>query len=249
MDKLSLTSKRLLMAGIVVGFAVVIALVLRDARAPAPPAGEHAVATTAAAKVPRSAPSISLPGYRTLDSEDDQMSMDDEVTESIIKKDKKLETFMRYYKAVVPDDETRREYHKFLSDSATMKAMAEDLMDPGGGHPQPTEYSRRLMLVDYFEAALDWKDNPQRQNLIALTQDIITRDNFRGDQDTERRQVLGGTKMELYRLLVAQDPQRANELIAQAKGTRMEPLVNWMAQEDIHRRTREAEIIKEADQR
>jgi hypothetical protein len=127
--------------------------------------------------------------------------------------------------------------------------MAEDLMDPGGGHPQPTEYSRRLMLVDYFEAALDWKDNPQRQNLIALTQDIITRDNFRGDQDTERRQVLGGTKMELYHLLAAQDPQRAGELIAQAKGTRVEPLVNWMVQEDIHRRTREAEIIKEAEQR
>jgi hypothetical protein len=247
MDKLSLTSKRLLIAGIMVGFAAVVALVLRDAGAPAAPAGAHTVATTAAAKAPRSAPSISLPGHSIIDDGDDLMSMDDEVTESIVKKDKKLETFMRYYKAVVPDDQTRREYHKFLSDSATMKAMAEDLMDPGSGHPQSTEYYRRLMLVDYFEAALDWKDNPQRQNLIALTQDIITRDNFRGDQDTERRQVLGGTKMELYRLLVAQDPQRAGELIAQAKGTRMEPLVTWMTEEEIHRRTREAEIIKEAE--
>jgi len=148
----------------------------------------------------------------------------------------------------VPDEQTRHEYHKLLSDPAMMTAMAEDLMDPGSGHPQSTEYYRRLMLVDYFEAGLSWKDNPQRQKLVELTQDIITKDNFRGDQDTERRQVLGGVKMELYRLLYAQDAQKAGELVAQAKGTRMEPLVNWMAEEELRRRTREAEILKEADE-
>lgn len=253
MDKLSLTSKRLLVAGTVVGIAVVVAVVVvlgvRDADAPAPAAGEHTAATPTAAKVPRSAANPALPGRQLVEDADELMSMDDEVTESIIKKDKKLETFMRYYKSVVPDELTRREYHKFLSDPATMKAMAEDLMDPGSGHPQSTEYYRRLMLVDYFEAALDWKDNPQRQNLVAMTQDIITKDNFRGDQDTDRRQVLGGTKMELYRLLYAQDPQFAGQLVAQAKGTRMEPLVDWMAQEEIHRRTREAEILEEVNRR
>lgn len=250
MDKLSLTSRRLLVAGITVGLAVVVALVLRDAGAPAPaPEAAHPVASTAAGKAARSAPSIALPGHQLAEDADDLMAMDDEVLESIIKKDKKLEAFMHYYKSVVPDDQTRREYHKLLSDPATMKAMAEDLMDPGSGHPQSTEYYRRLMVVDYFEAALDWKDNPQRQNVVALTQDIITKDNFRGDQDTDRRQVLGGTKMELYRLLVAQDPQGASALLAQAKGTRMESLVTWMAEEDVRRRTREAEILKEANQR
>jgi hypothetical protein len=176
-------------------------------------------------------------------------TMDDEVLESIIKKDKKLEQFMRYYKAVVPDEQTRREFHKMLSDPATMKAMAEDLMDPGDGHPQSTEYYRRLMLVDYFDAAVGWKDNPQRQHVMEVMQDVITKDNFRGDQDGDRRQMLGGTKFELYRLLYAQDPQKAGELLAQAKGTRMEPMVTWMAQEEIHRRTREAEILKEANSR
>jgi hypothetical protein len=249
MEKLSLTSKRFLMAGIVAGLAVVVMLVLRDAEPPAPAVAEQAVVASTAAKASKPAPSIALPGWQHAADDDDLMAMDDEVLESIVKKDKKLELFMRYYKAVVPDEQTQRDYHKLLSDPATMKAMAEDLMDPGSGHPQSTEYYRRLMLVDYFEAALSWKDNPQRQKLVELTQDVITKDNFVGDQDTERRQVLGGTKLELYHLLSAQDPQKAGELVAQAKGTRMEPLVNWMIEEDVRRLTREAEIVKEANKR
>lgn len=250
MEKLSLTSKRLLMLGVVVGLAIVVALVLRqqDTGTAASPAPERTVAGAAATRGHKPIPSISLPGGQSVDDED-LRTMDDEVLEAIIKKDKKLEQFMRYYKAVVPDEQTRREFHKMLSDPAVMKAMAEDLMDPGDGHPQSTEYFRRLMLVDYFDAALAWKDNPQRQHAMEVMQDVITKDNYRGDQDNERRQVLGGTKFELYRLLYAQDPQKAGELLAQAKGTRMEPLVNWMAQEEIHRRTREAEILKEANSR
>jgi len=86
--------------------------------------------------------------------------------QKIIKKDKKLGLFMSYYKAVVPDEQTRDEYHKLLSDPAMMTAMAEDLMNPGSGHPEPEEYFHRLMQVDYFEAALTWKDNPQRQKAL-----------------------------------------------------------------------------------
>jgi hypothetical protein len=154
---------------------------------------------------------------------------------------------MGYYKTVLPDKQRRDEYRKLLSDPAMMTAMANDLMDPGTGHPPPEEYYRRLMLVDYFKEALSWKDNPQRQKVLALTGDIIVKDNFGGDQDSARRQVLGGIKMELYRFLYTQDTQKAGELVAQAKGTRMEPLVNWMVQEDLRRSVREKEIMKEAD--
>lgn len=250
MEKLSLTSKRLLMAGVVVCLAIVVALVLRgrDTGTAASPARQQTVASAAAPSGHKPTPSISLSGGPSFDDEDIR-TMDDEVLESIIKKDKKLEQFMRLYKAVVPDEQTRREFHKLLSDPLTMKAMAEDLMDPGDGHPQSTEYYRRLMLVDYFDAALAWKDNPQRGHVMELMQDVITKDNFRGDQDNERRQVLGGTKFELYRLLYAQDPAKAAEMVAQAKGTRMEQMVTWMAGEEIHRRTREAEILKEANSR
>jgi len=248
MQKLSLTSKRLVMGGFVLAIAVVVALVLREAGSPDRPGGGQTVASTTGAQVRKPAPSLSLPGKQPPNTVEPPAVMDDEVLEAIIKKDKKLGLFMGYYKAVLPDEQTRDEYHKLLSDPAMMAAMAKDLMDPGSGHPESTEYYRRLMLVDYFDAALTWKDNPQRQKLLELTRDIITKDNFGGDQDSARRQVLGGTKMELYHLLYAQDAQKAGEMVAQAKGTRMEPLVNWMAEEELRRRTREQEILKEGDE-
>ncbi|HEU4733790.1 MAG TPA: hypothetical protein VFT22_38120 [Kofleriaceae bacterium] len=247
MQKQSSTPQRLVMGGIVVGLAILVALFLRGAGDPDRPAGAPTVASTARARIRTPAPSISLTGKPPGTIEPPAL-MDDEVLESIVKKDKKLGLFMGYYKTVLPDEHTRDEYRKLLSDPAMMTAMAQDLMDPGTGHPASTEYYRRLMLVDYFDAALTWKDNPQRQKLLELTRDIITKDNFGGDQDGTRRQVLGGTKMELYRLLYAQDAQKAGELVAQAKGTRMEPLLNWMAEEELRRRTREKEILKEGDE-
>ena len=36
-------------------------------------------------------------------------------------------------------------------------------------------------------------------------------------------------------------------MVAQASGTRMEPLVSWMAAEETRRRTREEEIRKETE--
>lgn len=246
MSKLSLTPKRLVMGGIVVGLAIVVALFLRAAGSPDGPASGQTVASTARAQVHKPAPRISLPGEPPPDTVEPAV-MEDEVLESIIKKDKKLGLFMGYYKTVLPDKQRRDEYRKLLSDPAMMAAMANDLMDPGTGHPEPEEYYRRLMLVDYFKEALSWKDNPQRQKVLALTGDIITKDNFGGDQDSARRQVLGGSKMELYRLLYTQDAQKAGEMVAQAKGTRMESMVNWMAEEDLRRSVREKEIMKEAD--
>jgi hypothetical protein len=174
--------------------------------------------------------------------------MPDDVIAQILKKDKKLGLFMDYYKTVLPDEQKRDEYRKLLSDPVMMTAMAKDLLDPGSGHPKPEEYYRRLMLVDYFEAALTWKDNPQRQKLFELTRDIIAKDTFGGDQDSSRRQVLGGSKMELYHLLYEQDAQKAGELVAQGKGTRMEPLLNWMAEEDLRRRVQEQELQKKIDE-
>ncbi|HET9624874.1 MAG TPA: hypothetical protein VFP84_26080 [Kofleriaceae bacterium] len=173
--------------------------------------------------------------------------MDDEVLDAIVKKDPLLAKFMKHYKAVLPDKQGLEDYHKLLSDPAMMKAMADELMDPGKGHPASEEYYHRLMVVDYFAAGLDWKDNPQREKLIETTQAVITKDNFEPGQDDARKQVLGGTKMELYRKLASQEPEKAQALVAQAQGTRMEKMVNWMAQEDSHRSVREKEIMKEAD--
>jgi len=248
MEKLSSTPMRLVMGGIVVGLAVVLALFMREAGSPQRPADGQTVARTTGAQGRTPALSLSLPEMQKPDTFELPAAMPDQIIEQLLKENKKLGLFMNYYKTVLPDEQTRDEYRKLLSDPVMMTAMAEDLMDPGSGHPESVEYFRRLMEVDYFEAALAWRENPQRQKVLELTRDIIAKDNFVGGQDSSRRQVHGGSKMELYRLLYEQDAQKVAELVAQAKGTRMEALINWMGEEELRLRAREEEIRKEVEQ-
>lgn len=168
--------------------------------------------------------------------------MPTELIEQVLTEDKKLGNFMYYHKHVLLDERGRNEYRKLLSDPDLMKAMAKDLMDPGKGEVEPKEHYHRLMQIDYFDAALNWADNPQRQHLIELVGDIILKDNFSSGQDLDRRQMLAGGKMELYRLMYEADVSKALDIVAQAKGTRMERLTNWMAEENLRRRAKEEQI-------
>jgi hypothetical protein len=248
MERLSSTStsKRLVIGSIVVCLGVVAVLLASQFGSPEPPAAKQVVASTTKAQVRKPWASF-LPQEKRLDNVD-VPELPDDVLERILKEDKKLGLFMDYYRTILPDEQKRDEYRKLLSDPAMIAAMAGDLTNPGTGHPKPEEYYRRLMQVDYFEAALTWKDNPQHEKLVEVTRDMIVKDNFLSDQDSARRQVLGGSKMELYHLLYEQDPQKAAEMVAQAKGTRMESLVNWMAEEELRRRAEEKDLQKKIDE-
>jgi len=236
--------RRLVMGSVLIGLAVVVVLLMIGTESPAPDAGNQAATTAAGA--PSAAPAAPTAPLAARQARTVELPplMPEEQMDQILKNDKKLGLFMDYHKTVLMNAQRREEYRKLLSDPDMMKYMAEALMDPGSGHVESEEYYHRLMQVDYFEAALAWKDNPQRDKVLAVMTDVVTKDNFRGGQDTARRQMLGGTKMELYRLMSEQDPARTRELMAQAKGTRMEGMVTWMGGEDVRRRTREAEIQK-----
>ena len=240
----SSTPRRLVLGGIVAAILVAGLVLLNTSTAPDHP-GNSGDAQTAKAD-PKLAPGASH--ATAAQPQPPQLPpMPDEIMARILKKDKKLGAFMDYHKTVLLDKARREEYRKLLSSTEMMTAMAEDLMNPGSGHADLEEYYRRLMEVDYFEASLGWKDNPQRDKVLAVTADIIAKDNFESGQDSARRQLLGGTKMELYRLLYKQDPEKAMAMVAQASGTRMESLVSWMAGEEVRRRTREEEIRKETE--
>jgi hypothetical protein len=241
-------AKRLAMAGVLVGLCVMIALLLLGTDEPAPAPPRQAVATAAEAKPARPATTSAPSAAPQAKSFDLPALMPDELMAQILKKDKKLGMFMDYHNTVLMSAQRRDEYRKLLADADMMKYMADALMDPGSGRVDPEEYYHRLMQVDYFEAALAWKDNPQREKVLGVMSDIVAKDNFQGGQDTTRRQMLGGTKMEVYRLMYEQDPAKTRELMAQAKGTRMEGMVTWMGEEEIRRRTREQQIQKEVEE-
>lgn len=237
--------QRLALAGVMVVAAVALVWWARSDAPPSPAAPAQAAHSPAASApaAPDLRASLGQPPAGI-----DPPAMPPDMIARVLKKDEKLARFMDYHKTVLLSAERRDEYRKLLSDPAMMAAMADGLMAPGSGEVNPEEYYRKLMQIDYFEAALTWKENPQRDRVVDLTGEIIAKDNFATGQNTARRQMLGGTKMELYRLLHEQDAARTEQLVAAAKGTRMETLVAWMAQEELRRRTREEEIHKEVQE-
>ncbi len=171
--------------------------------------------------------------------------MPKELIAKVLEENKRLGLFMFYHKHVLLDEQGRNEYRKLLSDPEMMQAMADELMDPGRGEVQPEEQYRRLMQIDYFKAALAWKDNPRKEQLLGLTRDVILHQNIFGGQDTERRYMLAGGKMEMYQLLAEHGMRQALDLPSLARGTSMEQLVAWIAKEDLRRRAQEEQIRTE----
>lgn len=243
MEKLSSTPRRLVLGGLVIGAVIAAALVIqlmKKDETPAPAAQARKAEPTAETKVGGSAPSS-----ETEDPLAPPPLMPDEIIASILKKDEKLARFRNFHNRVLLDGPTREEYRKVLSDPEIMNAMAEGLMDPGKGPAEPEEQYRRLMQIDYFKAALNWKDNPKRGEVLALTGKVIGHDNFASEQPKDRREMLAGGKMEMFRMMYEEDAAKTGELVASAKGSRMEPLVGWMAEENARRMKKEEEIRKE----
>ncbi|RKH35554.1 hypothetical protein D7Y13_13715 [Corallococcus praedator] len=201
-----------------------------------------AVAPAVAAASVKAPPSLQVPEAPLPPGTERPPLMPKELIAQVLEDNKPLGLFMHYHKHVLLDEQGRDAYRKLLSGPDMMKTLADGLKDPGRGEVEPREQYERLMEVDYFKAALAWKDNPQREQLLAHAEDIILQQNIFGGQDTERRYMLAGGKMEMYRLLAEQDMQRALALGERARGTNMEQLTAWMATEEQRRRTQEEQI-------
>ena len=85
------------------------------------------------------------------------------------------------------------------------------------------------MKIDYLREALEWAENPQRAELIALVEEMLLTDNYPPGMGMDMRVSLSGNKMELYELLSDVAPDQAAALLQSTKGTRLEPLLAYIA--------------------
>jgi len=242
MIKQVVTAKRLAVASAVLALAVLAVKYIgspdhRDT-ASAPEPARAASAQPAPVTGPASPAPAQMPSDRPPLTPEENI-------EAVLQKDKQLALFMQYKKSVLLDAVRRDEYRKLLSDTRMLNEVAAALMQPGSGPVAPEEHYHRLMQIDYLDAAMTWKDNPQRAAVLEASGGVISKDNFVADLQSDRKQMLAGNKMELYRKVYDQDPDRAEALVAQAQGTRMEPLLRWMSQENARRRDKESEIRTE----
>lgn len=168
-----------------------------------------------------------------------------EVLRRVLAADPQLATFKYYHNRPLLDEGEKVKYHALLSDQSVFADVKHDLLYPQETKADQAGNIKRLMKIDYLREALEWKENPMRETLLALVAEMITTDNFPAGMTMDMRLSLSGNKVELYELLNDVAPDRATALLQSSKGTRLEQLIAYIANSIQVRKRLESQLENE----
>lgn len=166
----------------------------------------------------------------------------DILKQQLFKTDPRLGEFDSFREHVLPDAATREAYRKLLSDEAMLADVADDLTHPKDLKDTMATNVKRLMQIDYLRESLAWKDNPKRDKVMSAVEGIISEDSFAAGMPSDVKRSLAATKMELFEIFSGHDSERTASLVQQAKGTRQEKLVQYIAESNERRIAKEREL-------
>jgi hypothetical protein len=231
--KVSFARARAAAAVVVVGLVVVFLVSRDDGPDPAPAAS----ATPAAAAAPAAAPagpfktavpepSLTAAGdpARPDDYEDHPLA---DVMHKVLASDHQLNTFMYYFNRPLLDEADKEKYHQLLADRSVYAGVEHDLLYPEETTADQASNIKRLMKIDFVREALEWKDNPQRGEMISMVKDMLLTDNYPADMAMDMRLSLSGNKMELYEMLNDMAPDQAAAILKASRGTRLEKMFDY----------------------
>lgn len=162
-----------------------------------------------------------------------------EVMRAVLGGESMLAKFWGHHKQVLKDEEQREGYRAFLSNPAMLAKVREDLRSPGETGQAFQRNLKQLIEIDYLREALAWEDNPRREEILGLIEELILEDTFGQGRDTGMRYSLATAKRELYELLHDHDAARARGVVEASRGSRLEGLIAFIAA-DLERRHQKA---------
>jgi hypothetical protein len=170
----------------------------------------------------------------------------DILKQRLFKKEPKLAQFDYFREHVLLDSVTREDYRKLLADKAMLAKVRNDLLHPTDRKDTTESNVKRLMEIDYLREAMDWKEHPGRKDMLAEVEKIILEDSFTADMPADVKRSLAATKLELYEIYSAQAPERALALVDEARGTRLEKMLEYFAEHNQRRLAKERELSLQA---
>jgi ribosomal protein L30E len=122
----------------------------------------------------------------------------------------RLKRFDTFRSHVLLKDGEAMEKQRLLAHVKTIQWIESQLTaSPDNGMEALGE---RLSMIDFFEEALAWKDNPARNDALDSMDRTLKANNLaHGSKET--KQMLAGDKVELFAILAEQAPNRAKELL------------------------------------
>ncbi len=155
-----------------------------------------------------------------------------------------LQEFWRYHRAPLMSEADRDAYRDLLSDPEMHEQVRQDLLQPDEKEHASQQNLQQLITVDYLRDALAWRDNPSHADLLEMITATLLTDNFEPGQDASTRHTIGTVKMELFETLYDHAPSRAAAVVEAARGTRLEALIEFIAQHVHRRRSAQVEVEK-----
>jgi hypothetical protein len=173
----------------------------------------------------------------------------DLVKQKIFKREPGLARFDFFREHVLLDSQGRADYQALLADKELMEQNRRALLHPRDARDTMESNVERLMRIDSLRESLAWKDNPERGHLLSVVEDIILEDSFEPTMPPDVKRSLAASKTELYELLYDQEPGRAQALVEAARRTRLEKMMEYIAERNQRRLEMERELSLQAQAR
>lgn len=151
-------------------------------------------------------------------------TLEDAVGE-LLDTDPNLRKFYNLRKKAVRTSAEQQDYLAMISDVKLIAQARKDLLEAIAQQDvDQVEEIKRLQHIQFLNSALAWADNPVRGQALEAVSEVVMQDIPSGAPKSVTGSVLGD-KFDLFQLLMLSDPEQAQALLAKARGTRSEKIL------------------------
>jgi hypothetical protein len=151
-------------------------------------------------------------------------SIDDTVAD-VLDTDPVLSKFHELRRKALRTSIEQQEYLAMISNKQLIaNARADLLASISRTELDQHEEVLRLQRIQFLNSALAWEDNPERAEAVEAVSAVVMMD-VPSTLSNEAKGSVLGDKFDLFQLLMLSDPTQAEALLANARGTSMEKIV------------------------
>lgn len=138
----------------------------------------------------------------------------------------RLDNFKSLKQKAIMTREERIDWERLLSNPDLINDAENTLLTIKPEALTRETQKERFHTLSYLEKALEWSNNPSKQEVIDVVEKVILTP-LSGDLAVRKNFV--GDKMELYAMLLVTAPEKASSILANSRGTSLENILNYTA--------------------
>lgn len=167
------------------------------------------------------APQAHTPGGGPVEPPREYLGSRDYIRRKLLAANKDLADYKYFEEKVLRTQAETQSFQSMLASTERLGKAFERLAAPTEKEFSDEAELERMYQVDYLEQALRWKENPEREKVLDLTERIILADTLSPELPLELRRSRAGDKLELFKVLQEVAAERARRTVERARGTRV----------------------------